>query len=58
MIPWCGEVALSLIILCLPILLMELGANDLDDMKLIFADQLLIYKGIYHIFNTVVVLVY
>ena len=45
MILWCLQVLITMVTLCIPSFFMELAANDLDEMKCIFADQLLMYKG-------------
>ncbi|CAB3241932.1 unnamed protein product [Arctia plantaginis] len=41
---WFGEGLVYVLTMCIPLVLMELAFNDLDDINTILADELLIYK--------------
>ncbi|CAB3260104.1 unnamed protein product [Arctia plantaginis] len=42
---WFGEGLVYVLTMCIPLVLMELAFNDLDDINTILADELLTYKA-------------
>ena len=50
-IPSILEMSVTILFLCVPAFLMEFAANDLDAIKILLSEQLLMNKGKYRKFN-------